>query len=42
MISSYLSPDEMREVSTFVNAVQDNEVKEKLQKGLAKLLEEIN
>lgn len=42
MISSYLSPDEMREVSTFVSAVQDNEVKEKLQKGLAKLLEEIN
>lgn len=40
-ISSYLSPDEMREVSTFVNAAQDIEVQEKLQKGLMKLLEEI-
>jgi hypothetical protein len=41
-ISSYLSPDEMREVSTFVNAMQDSEVQEKLQKGLMKLLEDIS
>jgi hypothetical protein len=41
-ISSYLSPDELREVSTFVNAIQDSETQEKLQKGLIKLLEDIN
>lgn len=40
-ISSYLSPDELREVSTFVNAKQDSELQDKLQKGLMKLLEEI-
>jgi hypothetical protein len=40
-ISSYLSPDEMREVSTFVNAAHDAELQTKLQKGLMKLLEEI-
>jgi hypothetical protein len=32
----------MREVSTFVNAMQDSEVQEKLQKGLMKLLEDIS
>jgi hypothetical protein len=41
-ISSYLSPDEMREVSTFVNAMQDSQIQEKLQKGLMKLLEDIS
>jgi hypothetical protein len=32
----------MREVSTFVNAMQDSEIQEKLQKGLMKLLEDIS
>ena len=41
-ISSYLSPDQMREVSTLVNAMQDSEIQEKLQKGLMKLLEDIS
>lgn len=41
-ISPYISPDELREVSIFVNAVQDSEVQQKLQKGLMKLLEEVN
>lgn len=41
-ISSYISPNELREVSIFVNAMQDSEVQEKLQKGLLKLLEEVN
>lgn len=40
-VSSYLSPDEMREVSTFVNAAEDVRIQEKLQKGLLKLLGEI-
>jgi hypothetical protein len=40
-LSSYLSPNEMREVSTFINAAQDIKVAEKLQKGLMKLLEDI-
>jgi hypothetical protein len=32
----------MREVSTFVNAMQDSQIQEKLQKGLMKLLEDIS
>jgi len=40
-ISPYLSPDEMREVSTFVNTTHDPEIQIKLQKGLIKLLEEL-
>jgi hypothetical protein len=40
-ISSYLSADEVKEISTFVNAAQDQEVQEKLQKGLKKLLEDM-
>jgi len=40
-ISSYLSADEMREVSTFVNASHSIEFQEKLQKGLRKLIQEI-
>jgi hypothetical protein len=40
-VSLYLSPDEMREVSTFVNAAEDVKIQEKLQKGLLKLLGEI-
>ena len=40
-ISSYLSVDEVKEVSIFLNAAQDTEVQEKLQKGLKKLLEEM-
>lgn len=41
IINSVLSPDEMREVSMFVNVAQDVEVQEKLQRGLIKLLEEM-
>ncbi len=40
-ISSYLSADEVKEISIFVNAAQDQEVQEKLQKGLRKLLEDM-
>lgn len=40
-ISSYLSADEVKEISIFVNAAQDQEVQEKLQKGLKKLLEDM-
>jgi len=40
-ISSYLSADEIKEVSTFVNAAHDQEIQEKLQKGLKKLLEQM-
>lgn len=40
-INSTLTPDEMREVSTFVNAAYNVEVAEKLQKGLMKVLSEI-
>ena len=40
-ISSYLSADEIKEVSIFVGAAQDQEVQEKLQKGLKKLLEDM-
>lgn len=40
-ITSYLSADEMREVSTFVNASHNFEIQEKLQKGLRKLIQEI-
>lgn len=40
-ISSYLSADEIKDVSIFLNAAQDTEVQEKLQKGLKKLLEEM-
>jgi len=40
-INSTLTPDEMREVSTFINAAQSVEVAEKLQKGLMKVLSEI-
>jgi hypothetical protein len=38
IISSALSADEMREVSTFVNAAENIEVAEKLQKSLMKVL----
>jgi hypothetical protein len=41
IINSALSPNEMREISMFVNAAQDIQVQEKLQKGLMKLLEEM-
>lgn len=41
IISSALTPDEMREVSMFVNAAQNVEVAEKLQKSLMKALSEI-
>ena len=41
IINSALSPNEMREISMFVNAAQDIQVQEKLQKGLIKLLEEM-
>jgi hypothetical protein len=41
-ITSYLSADEVRDVSLFVGAAQDADVQEKLQKGLMKLLEEIS
>jgi hypothetical protein len=40
IISSALTPDQMREVSTFVNAAQNVEVAEKLQKSLMKILSE--
>lgn len=40
-ISSFLSADEIKEVSIFVGAAQDQEVQEKLQKGLKKLLEDM-
>ena len=40
IISSALTPDEMREVSMFVNAAQNVEVAEKLQKSLMKILSE--
>lgn len=40
-ISSYLSADEIKDVSIFLNAAQDTEVQEKLQKRLKKLLEEM-
>lgn len=40
IINSALSPNEMREISMFVNAAQDIKVQEKLTKGLIKLLEE--
>jgi hypothetical protein len=40
-ISSYLSADEVKEISTFVNAAQDQEIQEKLQKGLRNLLKDI-
>lgn len=41
-ISSYLSADEVRDVSLFVGAIQDAEVQEKLQKGLMKLLDDLS
>lgn len=41
IINSALSPNEMREISMFVNAAQDIQVQEKLQKGLIKLLEDM-
>jgi hypothetical protein len=41
IINSALSPNEMREISMFVNAAQDIQVQEKLQKGLIRLLEEM-
>lgn len=40
-ISSFLSADEIKEVSIFVGAAQDQEIQEKLQKGLKKLLEDM-
>jgi hypothetical protein len=39
-ISSYLSPDQIREVNTFVKTGQDLEVYEKLQKGLENVLQD--
>ena len=41
IINSVLTPDEMREVSTFVNAKENSEIAEKLQRGLMKVLSEI-
>ena len=40
IINSALTPDEMREVSIFVNAAQSIDVAEKLQKGLMKVISE--
>lgn len=40
-ISYYLSPDEIREISTFINSSSSNQTEDKLQKGLNKLLENI-
>jgi len=41
LISSALTPDQMSEISTFVNAAQSVEIAEKLQKSLMKALSEI-
>lgn len=41
IISSTLTPDQMSEISTFVNAAQSVEIAEKLQKSLMKALSEI-
>jgi len=40
-ISSYLSPDELREINTFVHTTINDETEGKLQRGLMKLLGEI-
>lgn len=41
VISSTLSPDEMREIGVFVNARQDVQIMDKLQKSLMQALNEV-
>lgn len=41
-ISSYLSPDEIREVGVFFDAASNSEIAEKLQKSLLKVLNELS
>lgn len=41
-ITSYLSADEIRDVSSFIRSPENEEVQKKLQEGLLKLLEQIS
>jgi hypothetical protein len=41
-LSSYITPNDVREVGIFVNASENSEIAEKLQKGLMKVIHEMS